>query len=183
MCIHVWVYTQRSVLSCCVNSGRTPTVSSGKFIGRDRYLLMEVAAEKQKENDSRGRSGGWCWGGEFNSHYIYGGIFLYRSVLYIGRKEMRGMDPRCTQLYSPHLWWNTYPGDYGAAAICITPLRHLSLPLSPPLSLSLSLTQRHLCRKSYKDVTPAESRITFSFTFEGDVIRCTAVKNVHWYRK
>lgn len=46
-----------------------------------------------------------------------------------------------------------------------------SLSLSPPsyVPLSRSLVWRHLCRKSYKDVTPAESRITFSFTFARDV--------------
>lgn len=37
------------------------------------------------------------------------------------------------------------------------------------MPLSCSFVWRHLCRKSYKDVTPAESRITFSFTFARDV--------------
>lgn len=69
---------------------------------------------------------------------------------------------------------------------------HNSIKASPSLSpvslclslfLSRSLTQRHLCRNSYKDVLPAEGRITFPFTFEGDVIRGTAVKIVQRYRK
>lgn len=57
-------------------------------------------------------------------------------------------------------------GDYGAASICITPLKGASL--SPSLSLSRSLVQRHLCAGGATKTLPlqkAELHFFFFFTF------------------
>lgn len=98
--------------------------------------------------------------------------------VYKQRRNAQHGSPLYTAVWSTSLVEYLARGSWGCLNLHNSIKASFPFPLSPSLSLSHSLTQRHLCRKSYKDVTPAESRITFSFTFEEDVIRGTAVKIV-----